>query len=59
MSSNKTKEKKEENFVYCDWRHCIHNDCLRHNVNTPWNVLIYMKKFKPDKNWNCKDKVTE
>ena len=34
-------------------------ECLRHNVNTPWNILIYRKDFKPDKDWNCKDMILE
>ena len=44
-----------EEFVYCGLRKCIHTECRRHNVNTPFNVLILRKNFKPDKDWNCKD----
>ncbi len=44
-------------FIYCSWRHCPHRACLRHNVNTPFNVIIYRRMFNPDKNWNCKDMV--
>lgn len=47
------KESKE--FVYCGLRKCIHTECLRHNVNTPFNVLILRRNFNPDKDWNCKD----
>ena len=47
------KELKE--FVYCGLRKCIHTECLRHNVNTPFNVLILRRNFNPDKDWNCKD----
>ena len=46
-------------FVYCSQRKCPHEECLRHNVNTPWDVLIYRNNFKPDKDWNCKDIVLE
>ena len=59
------KQKKVENtsksnhFVYCSQRKCIHTECLRHNVNTPWDVLIYRNNFNPDKDWNCKDIVLE
>ena len=42
-------------FVYCGLRKCPHIECLRHNANTPFNVLILRKNFKPDKEWNCKD----
>ena len=41
-------------FVYCSQRKCPHEECLRHNVNTPFNVLIHRKDFMPDKDWNCK-----
>lgn len=42
-------------FIYCGWRNCIYTECLRHNVNTPFDVLIRRRKFNPDKDWNCKD----
>ena len=42
-------------FVYCGLRKCPHIECLRHNTNTSFNVLILRKNFKPDKEWNCKD----
>ena len=57
----KKKEKVEEmvkdddRFVYCHHRHCTHTECARHHVNTPFNVMIYIRKFNPDKEWNCKD----
>lgn len=56
----KKKEKveeviKDDEFVYCGWRKCPHLDCLRHNVNTPFNEIILRRKFNPDKDWNCKD----
>ena len=47
------KESKE--FIYCGLMKCIHTECLRHNVNTPFNVLILRRNFTPDKDWNCKD----
>ena len=42
-------------FVYCGLIKCIHTECLRHNVNTPYNKIILRRKFNPDKDWNCKD----
>ena len=50
-------KKKEEKFIYCSLRKCPHIDCLRHHVHIPYNVLITRDTFKPDKDWNCKDKV--
>lgn len=50
VNNNDTNE-----FVYCGWRNCIHTECLRHNVNTPFGVVIHRKDFNPDKDWNCKD----
>lgn len=49
--------KKEKEFVYCSLRYCPNIQCLRHNKNTPYNVLITRNTFKPDKDWNCKDMV--
>ena len=48
------EEIKTNEFVYCSQRKCIHTECLRHNINTPYNVLIHRKDFMPDKDWNCK-----
>ena len=48
-----------DKFVYCGWLKCPHIHCLRHNRNAPWNVIIYQRKFNPDKEWNCKDIVEE
>ena len=42
-------------FVYCGLRKCPHIECLRHNANTPFNILILRRNFTPDKEWNCKD----
>lgn len=49
------KNRDDDKFVYCHHRHCPHTECLRHHVNTPFNVMIYIKKFSPNKDWNCKD----
>ena len=53
------EEIKTNEFVYCSQRKCPREECLRHNVNTPWDVLIYRSDFNPDKDWNCKDIVLE
>ena len=58
-TSKVNKEIKTNEFVYCGQRKCPHEECLRHNVNTPWDVLIYRNNFNPDKDWNCKDIVLE
>lgn len=57
MSRKKKIEKNE--FIYCNQRNCTHTECLRHNNNTPFNTLILRDKFNPDKDWNCKDIITE
>ena len=57
--ANEEINKSAEEFVYCGLRKCPHTECLRHNTNTPFNVLILRKNFKPDKEWNCKDIVLE
>lgn len=59
MSRKKKIDIINKEFVYCSIRKCPYKECLRHNVNTPWNKLITRDTFKPDKDWNCKDKVVE
>lgn len=53
------KTKTEKKFIYCGWRKCPHTYCLRHNVNTPFGIVILRRKFNPDKDWNCKDIVED
>ena len=44
-----------DKFVYCGLRKCPHTECIRHNINIPFNKLILRRNFNPDKDWNCKD----
>ena len=61
----KTEPVKEEVYsenevpIYCVLRKCPHLECLIHYKHAPFNVLIRLKEFKPDKDWNCKDIVKE
>ena len=55
----KKNKDNEEQFMYCTQRNCPHVNCLRHNVNTPWNVLITRDNFHPDNNWVCKGILIE
>ena len=57
MASKKNTKDKTDKFVYCSQRHCPHLDCLRHDRNIPFNTLVIRDNFKPDKDWNCKDKL--
>lgn len=54
-----SKKTTDEKFVYCGQRKCPHHECARHNINTPYDILIFRSDFKPDKDWNCKDIVKE
>lgn len=51
------RKKEEKPMVYCSLRKCPHTECLRHNCNIPYDVVILRDKFKPDKEWNCKDMI--
>ena len=55
---HKTEYKEIKEFTFCSYRKCKYTECLRHNCNTPYNVIINRSKFKPDKNGKCKDMVT-
>lgn len=52
------KSSINKDFVYCGNRKCSHTECLRHNTNTPWNMLIKRENFQLDKNNNCKHIIT-
>lgn len=43
-----------KHIVYCSQRKCPHTMCIRHNVNTPFNIEIKRTDFCPDKDWKCK-----
>ena len=51
----------KKDIVYCSQRKCPNISCLRHNINTPFNVEIKRTDFKPepDKNWKCKGLLEE
>lgn len=51
------KSSKYKNIVYCSNRKCPYTECLRHNTNTPWNVLIMRDNFQLNKNLECKYKI--
>ena len=55
----KKKINKNEQFLYCSQRHCPHLECVRHDKHIPFGVLIKRENFKPDKDWNCKNIITE
>ena len=55
MRRKHTETIKNDMFVYCNLRNCPHVECRRHNINAPFNVLILMERFTPDKDWNCRD----
>ena len=59
QQSNDNNNYDQGHFTYCGQRNCPHTECLRHNVNTPWNVMFYRANFNHDENWNCKDMVLE
>lgn len=56
---NEELQNKSEYPLYCELQKCPHLDCLLHYKNSPFNVIIRVRKFKPDKDWNCNDMVKE
>lgn len=43
--------------IYCANRNCSHLDCVRHDKNIPFNILILRENYKVDSNGNCKNKI--
>lgn len=48
---------KNKKFIYCSNRKCPYTECLRHSVNTPWNVVITRNNFQLNNNLECKYKI--
>ena len=59
QNNSESNNYDQGHFTYCGQRNCPHTECLRHNVNSPWNVMFYRSNFNPGKDWNCKDMVLE
>lgn len=50
---------KEENFIYCDNLKCNNMECLRRYANAPWNEVIKVHRYFPDKEGKCKGELKE
>lgn len=46
-------------ITYCANRKCPYTTCLRHNINTPFNVMIKRTNYELDKSGNCKYRLEE
>ena len=53
------EDQEDSKFIYCSLRKCPHQECLRHSRNIPFDTLVWRRTFKPDKEWSCKDMVTD
>lgn len=58
---SKLDTKTEKNIkMYCSNRNCPYLECVRHDKNIPFNVLIKRENYQLDKkNGVCKDKLLE
>ena len=45
--------------MYCSNRDCPYLECVRHDRNIPFNVLIKREDYKLDKDDNCKHKLLD
>jgi hypothetical protein len=50
--------KEIKNFIFCQNRKCSKTECLRHNVNTPFGIIITRATFS-NKKGRCEGYVTE
>ena len=57
--SNGTFANIENIKMYCSNRNCPYLECVRHDRNIPFNVLIKREDFKLDKDDNCKHKLLD
>lgn len=51
--------RKNDEAVYCRKRKCPHRSCLRHYFNAPFDRVIRVREFTPDKDWNCEDRIDD
>lgn len=58
---SKVDTKTEKNIkMYCSNRNCPYLECVRHDKNIPFNVLIKRENYQLDKkNGVCKDKLLD
>lgn len=49
---------KDTEILYCSQRKCPYIECLRHDKNIPFGVMVTRSNtFKLDKELRCKDKI--
>lgn len=58
MAKKKKIQIGSKEYPYCGNRKCQDFECIRHISYTPWYELIWRENYKPDKNGNCKNKIT-
>ncbi len=48
---------KENNIIYCPNKKCTHIECLRHNQNMPFYIMVkrFSENPKLDKKGICKN----
>lgn len=48
---------KHEDITYCPDRKCKYTECLRHNINIPFGIMIsrFSEKPKKDRSGECKE----
>lgn len=51
--------RKNKKRMYRANRNCLQVDCVRHDKNIPFNILITRENYKEDKNGNCKYKILD
>lgn len=49
--------KEDKTRIYCGNRNCPHLDCVRHDKNIPFNILILRENYDMDKDGICKHKL--
>lgn len=53
MARKSCNDEESKEKLYCSNRNCPHIECVRHNRNTPFNVLIKRDRFNLDKSGLC------
>lgn len=55
MKTKKDIKSSENIKMYCSNRNCSHLECVRHDKNIPFNILIKRENYKLDKNNECQN----
>ena len=59
MKTRKDIKSSENIKMYCSNRNCSHLECVRHDKNIPYNILIKRENYKLNKDGSCSNMLLD